>query len=209
MMLVVPADLGLEQGIGVFIVGDFFVGQEAGEAFLEGVEAAFDFTFGGRVGSHPMGGAQGGESALELGMSIEAVSRSTMAEECQTISVEAGGRAMGFNGRAQVHEMVPSSVAAHEGASEDFAGMVVEREDKDRVVIGRPPRMRRAVVLPEFADGAGLPATAWFGAAFGREDLLGKMLADVGGDGGAGAMEVVAAGQFVGHQSKVQRLAVG
>src|SRR2546427_9969577 len=107
-MLVVPADLGLEQGIGVFIVGDFFVGQEAGEAFLEGVEAAFDFTFGGRVGSHPMGGAQGGESALELGMSIEAVSRRTMAEECQTISVEAGGGGTGFHGRGRVDGMGPS-----------------------------------------------------------------------------------------------------
>src|SRR5256885_5115556 len=105
--------------------------------------------------------------------------------------------------------MVPSSVAAHEGASEGFAGMGVEREDKDRVVIGRPPRMRRAVVLPEFADGAGLPATAWFGAAFGREDLLGKMLADVGGDGGAGAMEVVAAGHLGGPHQKDQRPGVG
>src|SRR2546422_9486435 len=87
--------------------------------------------------------------------------------------------------------------------------MVVEREEKDRVVIGRPPRMRRAVVLPEFADGAGLPATAWFGAAFGREDLLGKMLADVGGDGGAGGMEGVAAGPVVGRQSEGQGLGGG
>src|SRR2546427_11642359 len=106
-MLVVPADLGLEQGIGVFIVGDFFVGQEAGEAFLEGVEAAFDFTFGGRVGSHPMGGAQGGERALELGVSIEADSRSTMAGECQAISEEAGGAGKGLYGWAAGGENGP------------------------------------------------------------------------------------------------------
>ena len=37
---------------------------------------------------------------------------------------------------------------------------------------------------------------------------MGKMLADVGGDGGAGAMEVVAASQFVGQQSEIKRLTV-
>ena len=44
-------------------------------------EAALDFAFGGRVGSDTMGGAQGGESALKLGVSIEAISRSAMTEE--------------------------------------------------------------------------------------------------------------------------------
>lgn len=63
-------------------------------------------------------------------------------------------------------------------------------------------------MLPEFADGAGLPAAARFGAAFGRWHLLWKMLADVGRDGGAGTMEVVAAGQFVGQQGEIERLTV-
>jgi hypothetical protein len=34
------------------------------------------------------------------------------------------------------------------------------------------------------------------------------MLANVGSDGGAGAMEVVAAGQFIGQQGEIERLAV-
>lgn len=80
-LLVMPADLGLKQDIGVLVVGDFFVGQEADQAFLEGVEATFDFAFGRSVRCHPMGGAQGSEGALELGMRVEAVGGSTVAEE--------------------------------------------------------------------------------------------------------------------------------
>ncbi len=71
-----------------------------------------------------------------------------------------------------------------------------------------PPRMGRAVMLPKFADGPGLPAPPRFGAWLGRADSLGKMLPNVGGHGRPGAVEVQAAGQFVGQQSKVQRLAV-
>jgi len=56
---------------------------------LEGIEAALDFTFGGRVGSDAMGGAQGGESALKLGVSIEAISRSAMTKERKAIAVKA------------------------------------------------------------------------------------------------------------------------
>lgn len=64
-------------------------------------------------------------------------------------------------------------------------------------------------MLPEFADGAGLPAAAGFGAALGRGHLQGEVLADIGGHGGAGAVEVMPAGQFVGQEGEVERLAVG
>lgn len=209
LVLVVPGDLGLEQLVGVFVVGDFFVGQEAGESFLEGVEAAFDFAFGGRIGGDAVGGAQGGEGALELGMGVQSVCRGAMAEEGEAVGIEARWTAVSFEGEAQVLEMVPSGVAADERAGDDFAGVVVQREDQHWVVVGGPPRMRGAVVLPEFADGPGLPAAAGFGAAFGCGKLLGKMLADVGGDGGAGALEVVTASQFIGQQGEIERLAVG
>ena len=57
MVVVVPSDLGLEEGVGIFVIGDFFKGQEAGEAFLKGIEAAFDFAFGRGVGGDAVGGA--------------------------------------------------------------------------------------------------------------------------------------------------------
>ena len=68
VVLVVPVDLRAEQWVGLFVVGNFFVGQQTDEAFLEGVEAALDFAFGLGVGGDAVGGAQGREGALELGV---------------------------------------------------------------------------------------------------------------------------------------------
>lgn len=131
-----------------------------------------------------------------------------MAEEGQAVSVEASGCAVVFQRQPQMGEMVPGGVAAHEGTGDDFAGVIIEGEDEHRVVVSQPPGMGRTVVLPEFANGAGLPAAAWFGAASGRADALWEMVADVGGDGGARAVKVQTAGEFVGEQREIERLAV-
>lgn len=63
--------------------------------------------------------------------------------------------------------------------------------------------------MPEFADGGALPAAAGFRTAFESWDQCGEVLADVGGHGGAGALESELAGQFVGQEREVQRLAMG
>ena len=110
---------------------------------------------------------------------------------------------------AQMGEVTPGGVARGEGAGQDFAGMIVEGEDEGGIGVSGPPGMGRGVVLPKFADGRALPAAAGFGAAFGRGQRVGEVLADVGGDGGAGAVEVETAGQFVGQEGEVERLAVG
>lgn len=209
LVLVVPGDLDLEQGVGVFVVGDFFVGQEADQALLQGVEAAFDFAFGLGVGSDAMGGAQGGEGALELGVGVEAVGGGAVAEEGQAVGVEAGGRAVLLDGFAQMSEVAPGGVAGREGAVEDFAGMIVESQQERGIGVGEPPGMGRGVVLPELADGRALPAAAGFGAAFGRGQGVREVLTDVDRNGGAGAGEVEAAGQFVGQEGEVEGLTVG
>ena len=98
LMFIVPGDLGLEESIGVFEVRDFFVRQESDQSLLEGVEAAFNLAFGGRVRSDPVGGAQGGECALKLGMSIQPVGGRTMAEQRETVGVKTGAQPVGFNG---------------------------------------------------------------------------------------------------------------
>lgn len=72
-MLVVPKDLSLEQSIGIFVIGNFFVGQETDESFLEGIEASLDFAFSRGIGGDAMGGSQVGKGPLKLGMSIQAV----------------------------------------------------------------------------------------------------------------------------------------
>ena len=73
LVLIVPGDLDLQQGVGVGVVGDLLESQEADEAFLEGVKAAFDFAFGLGVGGDAVGTAQGDEGALELGVGVEAL----------------------------------------------------------------------------------------------------------------------------------------
>ena len=63
-------------------------------------------------------------------------------------------------------------------------------------------------MLPEFAYGGSLPAAAGLGTRSLGSDVLGEMLADIIGHGGAGAMETEALGQFVGQQGEVERLTV-
>jgi hypothetical protein len=209
VVLVVPVQLGLEQLVGGWEVGDAFVGQERDEPFLKGVEAPFDFAFGLGVWGDAMGDAQGGEGALELGMGVEAVGGGAMAEEGQAIGVERGGRAEFFDGSAQMAEVAPSGVAGDEGGGDDFAGMIVGGENEGGIGVGGPPRMGRGIVLPEFADVGALPAASGFGAGRLWRNVLGEVLLDVVGDGGPGAVEVQTTGQFVGQEGEVERLAVG
>jgi hypothetical protein len=108
-----------------------------------------------------------------------------------------------------VGEVRPGGVAGHEGAAQDFAGVIVEGEDEGGIMVGGPPRVRGGVMLPEFADGRALPAAAGLGATFERGPPLGKVLAHVSGDGGRGAGEVKLAGQLVRQEREVERLAVG
>lgn len=208
VVLVVPVQLVLEELIGGLEVGDAFVGQERDEPFLKGVEAAFNFAFGGGVGRDAVGDPQGGEGALELGMGVEAIGGGAMAEERQAVGVEGHGRAVLFDGSAQVAEVTPGGVAGDEGAGDDFAGVIVGGEDERGINVGRPPGMGRGIVLPEFADVGALPAAAGFGAGRLRGDVLGEVLLDVVGDRGAGAVEVQTARQFVGQEGEVEGVAV-
>ena len=63
---ILPLNLSVKHTLGGGITGDFFIGQEGHQAFLQGAKAAFDLAFGLRAGSDQMGYPQSGESALEL-----------------------------------------------------------------------------------------------------------------------------------------------
>jgi hypothetical protein len=208
VVLVVPVQLVLEELIGGFEIGDAFVSQERDQPFLKGVEAAFDFAFGRCVGRDAVSDAQGGEGALELRMGVEAIGGGAMAEEGQAVGVKGGGRAVLFEGRPQMAEVTPSGVAGHEGAGDDFAGMIVGGQDEGGIDLSGPPGMRGGIVLPEFADVGALPAAAGLGAGRLRGDVLGEVLLDVMGDGRARTVEVQAASQFVGQEGVVEGLAV-
>ena len=90
--MVVPIDLGFEELVGGSIVGDFLKGEQGDQAFLKDLEAAFDFAFGLSIRSDAVMDAQGGESALELGVGVQAVGGSAVTEEREAIGIETGGQ---------------------------------------------------------------------------------------------------------------------
>ena len=208
VVLIMPVNVGLKELVGRREVGDALVGQESDPTFLKGVEAAFDFAFGLGIGRHAVRDAQRGEGTLKLRVSIQAVGGGAMAEERKAVGIKRGGRAVGFDGRAQMGEVAPGRVAGDKGGGDDFTGVIVGGEDERGIGLGGPPGMGRGVVLPEFADVGALPAAARFGAGPLGRAVFGKVLTDISGDGGAGPMEVEATGQFVSQKGEIERLAV-
>ena len=66
-------DFHLEDFICGFVGVDFCMGQQCNESFLEGAEAAFDFTFGLRGRSNEVGYINGSQCALKLAARVEVV----------------------------------------------------------------------------------------------------------------------------------------
>lgn len=209
VMLVMPLDLSLQELVGGFVVRDFFVSQEGDQAVLKEAESALDFAFGGSVGGDPVGGAQSREGTLELGVGVHAIGSGLVTEKAQAVGVKAGGWAKSFHDWAEVGEVGPGCVAGSKGAAQKFAGMVIQSKDQSRVMVCRPPLVRRGIMLPEFADGRALPAAAGFWTAFEGRNQMGKMLAHKGGHRCPGALETELPAEFLGQERKVQRLTMG
>jgi len=128
-----------EQFLCGSVIGDFLVGQEGDEAFLEGAKAAFDFSFGLWAGRDQMSDAQGGKSALELRAGIAVVTGGLMAEEGQAISVERHWQAVEGEGPAEMLEVVPGGIGGNEDRGQEFAGVVIDGQQEGLFIIGRPP----------------------------------------------------------------------
>ena len=206
---IVPGDLLGEEGVGGGEVGDGGGAQEGDEAVLEGAEAALDLAFGLRIGGDTVGDAQAEQRPLELRADIVGTGVRSGPEEGEAVGVIGARSAVGGDGGAGCTKVRPGGFVRDEGAGDDFAGMIVEGENEDGLGGGGPPVVRGRIVLPKFADGAGLPAAARFGAwLWGGCGESGQMLAAPRGDGGAGAMEVEAAGEFIGEEGEVERAAV-
>src|ERR1043165_2041505 len=56
--------------------------------------------------------------------------------------------------------MVPSGVGGYESGTHELAGVVVHSEQEGLLVLSGPPLMDGGIVLPEFAQAGGFPATA-------------------------------------------------
>lgn len=202
---VLPGQFTVEEFLGGRVRGDLLVGQQREQAVLEGAEAAFDFAFGLGTGGDEVRDAQRGEGALELGAGIPTVGGGFMAEQGQAIGVQGQWQAVNGEGVAEVLEVVPRGIRRYEGTGQQFAGMIIDREQEGLLVVGRPPLVDRGIMLPEFADAGALPAAARLGDRHGRADQEWEMAAGVGGDGFAVAVEGEAGKQFVSDELVIGR----
>ena len=194
-----------EQFLSRGIVGDFLVGQEGEEAFLESAETAFDLTLGLRAGGDQMGDAERGEGTLELGARIQAIARGHMAEQGQAIGVDRQGPTVDGKGRAKVLEVVPGGIGGDEDSPHQFAGVIVHRQEEGLLVLGGPPLVDGRIMLPEFAHLGALPSSPHLWGPGRGADEQWETSAGVSGNGLAVALEGKASRQFVGDELVIGR----
>lgn len=142
MVGVVPIDLGLEKGIGCWIVCNLLISQKCYHALLKSLKSPLDFSFCLSVWSNAVSHANGCKSALELGMGIQAVSRGCVSKESQPIGVERRRRAVGFDGRTEMRKVRPCGIAGHKAPGDDFAGMIINGQNEGLILVSGPPRVR-------------------------------------------------------------------
>jgi hypothetical protein len=106
---------------------------------------------------------------------------------------------------SKMFEVIPSGVGGDKDRAQEFAGMIIDREQKGLLFIGRPPLVDGRIVLPEFADAGAFPSSASFEARFGLVDKFWKACSGKGGHGLAVAFETKAGFKFIGYELKIRR----
>ena len=202
---VLAGQFGGEQFLSVRVISDFFEGQKRNETFLEGAKAAFNFALGLRAGGDQMGDPQRGEGALEFGTGIPSLGGGIMTKQGQAIGVKRQRQAVVREAVAEVLKMVPSGVRGDKGACHEFAGVIIHCQQEGLLIGCRPPLMNRGVVLPKLTQPGAFPAAAGLGDGRGCLDQPWKVLAGIGGDGFAVALESKTGGQFIRHKLIVGR----
>ena len=206
---ILVGDLAIQDDLRGGVIADGFVSQERYQALLQSPKAAFDFTFGLRAGSDPMGHTQGGEGALKLGTGIAVIGHGIMAQKAEAIGMDDQGYAVLEKEPAKMLEMIPRRIGRDKDCAQKFSGMILNGQQQGLLVGGRPPWVEGGIVLPEFARTGAFPAAAGFGAGCWLADEVGEMRLDKSGDRLAMTLEVKAEGQFIGGQLKVGRLLQG
>ena len=183
--------------------------------FLEGAETALDFAFGLGCGSDQMGDAQSpppgpepaeGQGALELALGISVIVTGTGTKEAQPIGVNGQRNAVGFEGAAEMGEVVPGGLRGDETAGDVEAGVVIDGEQEKLFGRGRPPLVNGTVVLPEIADlrAAETPVGAEFSRW--RDEEVGEVDFEASLDAGTRALEAAEPLHFIAHELKVGRI---
>lgn len=134
------------------IAGDFFIGQDGHQAFLQGAKATFDLAFGLGAGSDQMGYPQSGEGALELRTGIPVIGHGIMAKETQAIGVYDQRQGVLKKEAAKMLEMIPSGVGGDKDRAQEHAGMIINGQEQGLLFLGGPPLVDGGIVLPEFIE---------------------------------------------------------
>ena len=119
------------------------------------------------------------------------------------------GNAVGFKEGAEVAEVVPGGVGGNEGARDVEPGVIIDGEQQDLFVGGRPPLVDGTVVLPEFADVGAAETPVGPGLARAGGHQMSEVRFDIGFDVGAGALETAEPLHFIGHELIVGRVLQG
>lgn len=188
------------------IAADFFIGQDGGQAVLQGAKAAFDLAFGLRAGSDQMSDPQSGEGALELRTGIAVIGHGIMAKETQAVGVYDQRQGVLKKEAAKMLEVIPSGVGGDKDRAHEFAGMVINGQQQGLFFLGGPPLVDGGIVLPQFVQARAFPSSPGFGTRFKLADEIWEMSSGEGRHRLAMALETETGFQFVGHQLEVGRL---
>ena len=75
-----------------------------------------------------------------------------MAKEAEAVGVDDQRQAVPEKETAKMLEMIPGRVGGDKDRAQEFARMVIDRQQEGLLFIGRPPLVDGGVMLPEFAD---------------------------------------------------------
>jgi hypothetical protein len=112
-----------------------------------------------------------------------------MAEQGQAIGVKSYGDAVEGKSAAEVLEVVPSGVSGNKDGGQEFARVVIDRQQEGLLIGGGPPLVDGGVMLPQFTHPGSFPAAAGLGGGRGGTDQDREVMAGVSGDGFTVALE--------------------
>jgi hypothetical protein len=203
---ILALNLAVEHDLRSGIAADLFISKDCHQSFLQSSKATFDLAFGLRAGSDEMGYPQSGEGALEFGTGITVIGHGIMAKEAEAVGVHDHRQAVPENEAAKVLEMIPCGVRGDKNRAQEFAGMIVHREQEGLLFISGPPLMDGGIMLPQFIDARALPSPAGSGPRFRLADEVWEVNSGKGGHRLSMALETESGFQFVGNELEVGRL---
>ncbi len=123
---ILVGDLAIQDDLRGGVIANVFVSQQCYQALLQSPKAAFDFAFGLRAGSDPMGHTQGGEGALKLRTGIPVIGHGIMAKKAEAIGIDDQGYAVLEKDPSKMLEMIPRRIGRDKDCAQQFSGMIID-----------------------------------------------------------------------------------